>query len=498
MATTKQGLGEWVDGKNPHFRYYVNDPLKYTSISNNNVFDIAGAPDNNLWVSTYGGGLNHFNTATKKFSHVSGSANLLQGIEITANSHVWMISNGNLHRYNPQKQENTIFLLPDLEDSGGISGDIYQDPLGYLYVAGANYFIRFNPAEVRQPLRFEKPVFTDFMIFDNYRNELLFQKEIRLKYDQNFFSLKFSAPDYFNSSNVSYSYTLEGLDEKWNNAGVSNVASYTNLPPGKYTFKVRASNGKSRAIDQIASVNIQIIPPFWQRWWFYILVAVSMCLLIYLLYRYRINELIRRHSIRNKIAQDLHDHVGSTLSSISVYSQVAQIKKSANEDEELNMLLKKISAVSNEMVSEMNDIVWAINPVNDGLDKIISRIEVFAKPLLRAKDMNLHIHRETLPPGVDLGIEKSKDVYLILKEAISNCLKHAAARNLYLTLSMKSNRIFIEIRDDGHGFNIGNNSVNSLSGNGLRNIKNRVQAINGKLGITSNTSGTVLQIDFQV
>lgn len=496
MATAKQGLAEWVDGKKPFFRYYVNDPLNYTSISNNHVYDMAEAPNGHLWVTTYGGGLNHFNTSTQKFTHISGPANLLQGITVTHNGNVWMVSNGSLHRYDPKKQESTVFVLPDVENSGGISGDIYQDKTGKLYVAGSNYFIRFNPAEVAGPPRFQKPVFTDFMIFDSYRNELLFRNVIRLKHNQNFFSLKFSSPDYFNNGNVSYSYMLEGLDERWNNAGVNNLAGYTNLPPGEYVFKVTASGGRNGVADQVASVKIIIIPPFWQRWWFYILAASSVCLLIYSVYRYRINELIKRQSIRNKIAQDLHDHVGSTLSSISVYSQVAQIKKSANENEELDSLLHKISAVSNEMVSEMNDIVWAINPVNDSLDKIIARIEVFAKPLLRANNINFHIDRDRLPQGLDLGMEKSKEVYLIMKEAINNCLKHAAARNLYLTMRQKHHHIHISIKDDGHGFNHQQSEMAALSGNGLRNIKSRVNAINGKMSITSNTSGTLLEVEF--
>lgn len=117
----------------------------------------------------------------------------------------------------------------------------------------------------------------------------------------------------------------------------------------------------------------------------FLLAAVLIAGMIYAVYRYRINELLKRQAIRNKIAQDLHDNVGSTLSSISVYSQVAKIYKEKNRQEDLQSTLEKISSTSGEMISEMNDIVWAINPRNDNMDTILRRMESYAKPLLNAQ-----------------------------------------------------------------------------------------------------------------
>src|SRR5690606_4955682 len=113
--------------------------------------------------------------------------------------------------------------------------------------------------------------------------------------------------------------------------------------------------------------------------------ALLIALATYSMYKYRLNELVKRQAIRNKIAQDLHDSVGSTLSSISVYSQEARIYKQKNQDAELQDTLEKIGDTSGEMISEMNDIVWAINPRNDNMEKIFHRMESFARPLLQAK-----------------------------------------------------------------------------------------------------------------
>ncbi|MDQ4140761.1 MAG: histidine kinase, partial [Bacteroidota bacterium] len=497
MATAKNGLGEYLTQPAPRFTYYVNDPLNSRSISSNNVYDIAEDQKHNLWVSTYGGGLNYFNTATKTFQHIPESPNLLQGITVDKYGKVWMVGNSNLYGYDPVKKRFSSYQLLDVENTDGLNGTIYQDAAGTIYVGASNYFVQFKPEYIQDPVPPEKPVFTDFRVFDTYRNELLEQKRIKLNYNQNFFTLKFSSPNYLNPDNLIYSYQLEGLDKTWHTS-TTNLAGYTNLPPGDYTFKVKASTGTPNTPAEVTTVAITIVPPFWQRWWFHGLVIAFIIFVIYSIYRYRIKQILKRQVIRNKIAQDLHDSVGSTLSSISVYSQVAQIKNASSNDPELSTLLTKISTISNEMISEMNDIVWAINPVNDGMDKIIARIESFGRPLLRANDVDFVINREALPPSVDVGMGKSKDIYLILKEALTNCAKHAAAKNLELTISLRHRRIFMQIKDDGRGFPDMNHVSNSLSGNGLRNIKNRVNNLKGRFNIASSTNGTTIAIDFRI
>lgn len=129
--------------------YLSNNPKSEETISNNNVYDILEDDKGNLWVSTYGGGLNYFNTATQKFTHIEASNNLLEGIETDAYGNVWIISNGSLDKYDPRSRSYTTYNLPDLEKSGEVKGYIYKDREGNLYVAGTNYFIRFNPLQVK-------------------------------------------------------------------------------------------------------------------------------------------------------------------------------------------------------------------------------------------------------------------------------------------------------------------------------------------------------------
>jgi ligand-binding sensor domain-containing protein len=305
LATGKSGLAQWQNNSTPTVTYFRNDPVSATSITNNNVYDIVEDEKENLWVSTYGGGLNYYDVHTNKFDHIDVTNNLLEGLQTDSEGNVWMISNGNLDKYDPQFKTYSSFFLPDLEKSGGVKGSIYKDTDGDMYVGGSNYFIRFRPAVVKSITRRPRIYFTDFKVLNNSHNELLTENEIRLHYNQNYFTIEFSAPD-FASGPVEYSYKLDGFDKDWITAGDRNSVSYSNLDGGHYVFRVRAFGKRDKWNEEHALLSISIIPPFWKRWWFLALCVIAVAGAVYGLYRYRINELLRRQAIRNKIAQDLH------------------------------------------------------------------------------------------------------------------------------------------------------------------------------------------------
>lgn len=501
LATGKYGLGYWPRHGTNRIDHLCNNPASIHSISNDNVYDIIQDRTGNLWISTFGGGLNYYNIAEKKFTHAASTNNLSEGIQLDSKQNIWGISNGNIYRYDPFTKTNTGFHLPDLEKSGGIKGNIYKDASGNMYVAGNGYFIEFNPSTVVET-NIQPPVhFTDFKIFNNSSPELLTEINIVLRYFQNYFTIEFAAPD-FSGNAVEYSYRLEGLEDTWNEAGSRNFANYSNLPGGDYTFKIRASNKKGNWGAAVATLRITIIPPFWQQWWFYLLCGALIAIVIFLIYRYRINELLKRQSIRNKIAQDLHDSMGSTLSSISVYSQVAKIYHRQDKEELLDQTLEKIGDTSGEMISEMSDIVWAINPKNDNLNTIIQRMESFAKPLLQAKNITFSFNYRISSPELNMQMDKRKNFYLIFKEAINNVLKYANCEKLDVTISQHNHTIELIITDDGIGFDtdkINITTSKSLSGNGLKNMQVRAAEMSALYKLESKPgSGTRLYLTFHI
>jgi two-component sensor histidine kinase len=498
VAMTKEGLGAWNKEPQPVMQYFKNIPGDAVSLTSNQVYDMADAGNEKLWISTYGGGLHLFNTVTNRFRHIASSANLLEGLSTDTSGTVWMISSGNLHSYNPTTDTYTSYELPDMERSGGVIGYIYKDEDGMMYAGGNRYYIKFNPAEIKKERKEPEVILTDFRVFNKSMSHLLFSNSIRLKYNQNFFTIEFSSPHFSGNEKIYYSYMLEGVDKDWVDAGTRNVASYPNTGDGNFVFKVRASYESGRWGNNITALKIKVVPPFWRTWWFYSLLGLFITGAAYALYRYRVNELVKRQAIRNKIAQDLHDNVGSTLSSISVYSQVAQIQGEEGNKEELNQVLDKISTTSNDMIAEMNDIVWAINPANDNMEKIIRRMESFAKPLLAARNMQFYFNCTDEALKLNLDMEKRKNFFLVFKEAVNNAIKYSGASSLLADIAVHQQQLRLRVEDNGIGFNQQaelTGGGNSLGGNGLHNMQARAKELKGTLHINSKPgNGTKVEL----
>lgn len=489
LANMQEGVGKWTGHPRGPITFFTNDPFKKAGLSNNNIYDLEEDHKGNLWVSTYGGGLNYMDTKTGMTRHIAATSNLLEGIAADKEGNVWMISNGHLQRYNVSTQSSSLFPLPDIEKSGGVTGYIGRDNTGMMYVAGKNYYISFHPDSVKDTHKQPEIFLTDFKIFNEPHNNLLNGQRIRLGYRQNYFTIMFAAPDFSIAAPVQYSYQMEGVSNEWVDIGSRNFVTFSNLPAGTYQFRVRASNNPGSWSSEEEIRTIVIVPPFWKRTWFFLLCILVTVAILYSVYRYRVNELLKRQAIRNKIAQDLHDNLGSTLSSISVYSQVAKIHGEKKQQEELDELLDKIGNTSNEMITEMNDIVWAINPRNDSMEKIIQRMESFAKPLAAARNIRFDLNYEPAAMSVHLDMDKRKNFYLIFKEAVNNAIKYSGAQSITGTVQLNGSHLLLQVVDDGLGFNPATElegNKKSLSGNGLYNMQKRAAEVNGHLDIISS------------
>jgi signal transduction histidine kinase len=232
-----------------------------------------------------------------------------------------------------------------------------------------------------------------------------------------------------------------------------------------------------------------ITPPFWQTWWFRALVVLFAVAMVYALYRYRLQQVLRLQNIRNRIASDLHDDIGSTLNSISVYSEVAK-----SDPEKRNLSLTMIGESSRKVIDAMSDIVWTINPDNDNFEKIILRLRSLAYNVLRAKNIEFSFKADDSLTTLKLSLEKRRNFYLIFKEALNNLVKYSNANRVQISLLHHGNNVTLLIRDDGIGFD----ATRKYNGNGLINIRKRAKEINANLVIESGESiGTSLQLNFK-
>jgi signal transduction histidine kinase len=197
--------------------------------------------------------------------------------------------------------------------------------------------------------------------------------------------------------------------------------------------------------------------------------------------------------IRNKIARDLHDDLGATLSSISIMSELVnqQVK---DQSPQASSLLEKIGSSSRKMIESVNDMVWAINPQNDNFENIIKRMRTFASEILGAKDIAFHFDFDKNLLQSKLKMEMRRNLYLIFKEAVNNVAKYSQAANAFVMIWNKENNLKMTIRDDGSGFEI----KTIKAGNGLLNMQQRAELMKAKLNLESIPGkGTIVELEFK-
>jgi len=495
-----------------NFRHHVLDPSSISSDIPNNFRESRSGI---IWVCTSGGGLNAFDPGTKKFRSFTTREGLCSNniVSITEddNGNYWLGTYNGISCFSPPRDPFdpfSPFSFRNYDISDGLPDNdmnfqaAYKDRDGQIYF-GSQYegIIYFDPLQLRDN-DFSPPVYiTDLKLFNTsirpFGGDSLLKApvelthQISLSYYQNDISLEFTALNYFHPEKNQYQYKLENYNGEWITTGASRrYANYTNLNPGKYVFKLRASNNDGKWSPQEAALVIIITPPFWQTWWFRILVILAGLALIYGIYRYRLKQVLRIQTIRNRIAADLHDDIGSTLNSISVYSEVAK-----RDTEGKTGALEMIGQSSRKVIEAMSDIVWTINPENDSFEKIILRMRSLAYNLLRAKQIEFSFRADEELNTIKLSLEERRNFYLIFKEALNNLIKYSEANRASVVLSRINNTVSLVIRDDGIGFD----TTKNYNANGLINMHKRAREINAALSVESGAgAGVTIELILRV
>lgn len=302
----------------------------------------------------------------------------------------------------------------------------------------------------------------------------------RLGYTQNNVSVDFAALSFRDEDRVRYRYRLEGLDTGWNAFTDRRYVNYMNLAPGNYRFLVEARNADGLTSRQPAAIRFSIAAPFWATGWFITLCAVAFFVLAYGFYRYRLHQALAIERLRARISTDLHDDTGSTLSSISILSDMALQEEEARATP-LTPMLKEIRDNSLSLLEKMDDIVWSINPRNDTLESLMLRVKRFAAQLFEARGIEYEIDIEPEIRHLRLLMDDRQNLYLIMKEAINNLVKYAGAQKAQIRARYLRHHLVVEIRDDGSGFL----PETMATGNGIINMRNRAAGMNADLQIQS-------------
>lgn len=289
------------------FSNLAHDPATPNSLSQNGVWAILQSPDGLVWLATEGG-LNRYDPKTgefKAYTEKDGLRNAtILGLLQDKNGFLWLTTNNGLAKFDPQAETFHNYDKSDgLQGNEFNSNSYFQARNGDFYVGGVSGFSIFDPLDLRQNELPPPVVITDFSIF-NTPQPFNPAETIRLNYDQNFISFEFAALDYHDPRNNQYAYKLEGFDEDWVQAGARNYASYTNLPGGDYTFRVRAANSDGVWNETGAALKLTVTPPFWQTWPFLVGLFLGMVSLVVAGFQWRVRAVREQNARLQKMVDE--------------------------------------------------------------------------------------------------------------------------------------------------------------------------------------------------
>jgi len=445
-------------------------------------------------------GIGLFDKSTRTFQQFSISDGLISDCArdaVLANDgNLWIATINGIICLNPRTKKFKSFgyedgiLVREFENIRQLSD-------GRIVAGGINGMIAFQPLEMDKlrapPL---PPIFTGIDVYGTRLSAdslLKNNRPLYIPHKKNHFAVDFISLQFARSGHLEYAYKLEGQDKDWIDAGDRRYVSYSNIAGGRYTLRVRVREPGETWVESPTPLAVIIQTPFFRKWWFYLAIMVTVAGLVYTIFRYRLQQLIKIERIRTTLSSDLHDEVGASLSSISFFSEMALRKLDPGSKEK--EFLDRIGSRSRETIEKMSDIVWSINPDNDSLEQIIIRMKNYSIEVTEAREIITEWNITGDPVFLKLGMDQRKNFYLLFKEIINNAVKHSGAAKITVDLSITTNNIKLHIADDGAGFD----PSRKTEGNGISNIRRRATALKSEIRIDSEKGkGTSVTLQFPV
>ena len=324
---------------------------------------------------------------------------------------------------------------------------------------------------------------------------------IHLSPGRHYVEFRFTGLGLIDPDQVRFKWRLTGLNSDWVDGGRDRVAFYSYLPPGNYQFEVCACYHDGDCSRKPATLAFQLLPYFWETWWFRLLAPVSLFVLIGAVVLQRISRRHRRQlermqlqqqaidQERTRIARDLHDDLGASLTQVVwLMEHVQRERHSPGEQEKL---AAQITQKSRDMVRAIGEIIWAVNPKNDSLDRLVTYVGEYAEQYFRRTPIRCLMDMpESLPPS-PLSAEVRQHLFLVLKEALHNVAKHSGASQVWVRVKMDAHSAEFNVEDNGRGLD----PAGVRDGNGLKNMRLRAAAVGLGYELRSSPGqGTVIQI----
>jgi signal transduction histidine kinase len=519
---TEGGLSRWNHGQFTNF-------TRNEGLSDNSVIALYEDKGKNLWMGTANGGLNRYRDG--KFTACTSKQGLFSDeiLEILEddNGWLWMTCSKGIFRVRKKDLDSldagdTDVIasiaygksdgMESIHCNGFAKPAAWKAHDGRLWFATSKGLAVVNPATTKIN-SVAPPVYVEEVVADKKQIQSLLGRagsEVRGQVDPlwtarfgnrtlrippgrgelefHYTALNFQLPE-----GSRFRYKLEGVDSEWIEAGGRRVAYYSHVSPGSYRFRVAASNKDGVWNDKGASLDLELQPHLWQIWWLRALAIVlvvgaasgSARYITWKRWQRRLELLEQRHAIekeRGRIAKDIHDDLGSSLTRIMMLGE--RVEEGLDKREDVGIHLDKMVSSARHTVQSLDEIVWAVNPENDSVQGLVEYISHYADEFFEDTEVLCHLEIPVELPDSALPAEIRHDLFLVVKEAFHNIMKHAHASEVGVQVSQTPSTIEIEIADNGDGFDP-NKSPNGGGGNGLRNMRKRIETIGGQFSLSS-------------
>ncbi len=481
--------------------------------------------DGVLWVGTSGGGLGRFHDgAWTRFTRREGLAgNSITYLIEDGLGSLWIGSNEGLMRV--EKRALTVFAAtrPDARTNsvhvrtfGKADGLLTKECTtgsqpaacrtsdGRLWFPTTRGLVVVNPAQLsfntNPPAVHIESVLVDGESQGGNSFQVNWDKDIVIPANRELLEIRFTSLNLASSERARFRYQLEGHQSKWMETK-DRTALFTKLKYGRYRFLVKACNEDGVWNLRPAIVNIEVLPWFWETWWFQaIAVLLFIGTIIGIVYFIATQKLQRELALmrqqealekeRSRIARDLHDQLGANLTQVALLGEMVESDK--NLPEEIESHAQQISKTARETSTALDEIVWAANPSNDTLEGLVTYACKYAQDYLALAGIRYRLDVPSQLPDANIAPDLRHNVFLAFKESVNNVVKHAKATEVKIRLRLDANKFSIEIEDDGKG---PGDAAKKTGRNGLRNMRKRMEDVGGTFTMKpGDERGTIVRL----
>ena len=517
------GLGRLKDGKLQQFR-------KSDGLPSDFVQCLRGETNGSLWIGTFNGGLARLKD--DRFVAIGPRqgfpGNDIGDIETDDHGFFWISSSKGILRVSQAELNGYADGLtreihyrffdaddgvPTVECSGGLQPAGGKTADGRLVFPSSEGLVMIDPGCVRTNL-LPPPVYIEKVLVDDHTAEKYPANSplLRIPPGQHQVEIRYTALNYSAPDRVCFKYRLDGMDKGWVSAGMRRMVHYSYLPPGRYNFHVIACNDDGVWSKAGAQTSFAVLPYYWQTLWFRILAGATALSavggIVWVEDRRRLRRKLERieqqravEQERARIAHDIHDDLGTYLTRITMLSDSA--RGGSGNGSQAAASLQYIHETATELTAAMAETVWAVNPHHDTLDSLINYLQKFAQEFLEHAGIRCRLDVPFQLPAWFLSAETRHNLFLAFKETLNNIVKHADATEVHIGLTLEPAGFVLVIGDDGCGVADGcssdavANPPAGFNGNGLKNIKRRIEKIGGRCEIrTVSQRGT--SVEFKV